>query len=48
MGVGGGFVAKPVAGGSGDGCGVTAQPSLPATDKAARHGRQLIPSLLNY
>lgn len=34
--------------GSRDGCGVTAQPSLPATDKAVRHGRQLIPSLLNY
>lgn len=32
----------------GDGCGVTAQTSLPATDKAARHRRWLIPSLQNY
>lgn len=34
--------------GGGVGCDVTAQPSLDATDKAARHGRQLIPTLLNY
>lgn len=27
---------------------VTAQPSLPTADKAVRHGRQLIPLLLNY
>lgn len=26
-----------------NGCNVTAQPSLPVTDKAARHKRQLIP-----
>lgn len=35
-------------GGTGERCGVTAQPSLPTADKAVRHGRQLIPLLLNY
>lgn len=39
----GGFCGPACCEGGGDGCGVTAQPSLPATDKAARHGRRLIP-----
>lgn len=34
-------------GGEGGGGGVAAHPSLPVTDKAARHKRQLIPLLLN-
>lgn len=47
--VGGGFNCGPACyRGSGKGCGVTAQPSLPAADKAARHRHQLILLLLNY
>lgn len=45
---GGGFAVQPVAKATGEGCGMTAQGSLPTTDKAVRHGRPLIPLLLNY